>query len=68
MMRRLVDKIQEIAVTFLAFCAGVFVISLFFTLIESFGVDLVDGYVMVVTMLVGVATAIAGNVWLDTHQ
>ena len=68
MMRRLVDKIQEIAVTFLAFCAGVFVISLIFTLVESFGIDLVDGYVMVVTMLVGVATAIAGNVWLDTYK
>ena len=68
MMGRLVDKIQEIAVTFLAFCAGVFVISLFFTLIESLGIDFVDGYVMIVTMLVGVVTAIAGNVWLDTHR
>ena len=68
MMRRLVDKIQEMAVTFLAFCAGIFVISMFFTLIESFGVDLVDGYVIVVTMLVGVGTTVAGNVWLDTHR
>lgn len=68
MMRRLVDKIQEIAVTFLAFCAGVFVISLFFTLIESLGIDFVDGYVMIVTMLVGVVTAIAGNIWLDTYR
>ena len=67
-MKRFVDRIQEIAVTFLAFCAGVFVTSLIFTLLESFSIDLVDGYVMVVTMLVGVVTAIAGNVWLDTHR
>ena len=67
-MKKLKGILEEIAVTFLAFCGGVFLTSLVFSLIEAMLIDLVDAYVYAVTLFVGLVCAIAGNVFYDWHK
>ena len=67
-MKRLVDKVQEIAVTICAFLAGVFAASLIFSIIQALGIELVETYVLVVIGFVGVGTAISGSIWLDLYH